>query len=67
MAVDVTLADQQGNYLDMGTDFDEFSLRAHANYEQLSKDQISNRQLLVDGMISASFRQWPYEWWHFDA
>ena len=65
-AVDVSLADQGGKYLDMGTSYDVFSLKAHSDFKDLSDLQILNRQVLGSSMISAGFKQWPYEWWHFD-
>ncbi|HET9173790.1 MAG TPA: M15 family metallopeptidase [Candidatus Saccharimonadales bacterium] len=65
-AVDVTLAHDDGHYLDMGTDFDEFSPRAHADYDALSTEQFMNRRRLRQAMEAAGFIQWPYEWWHYN-
>ncbi len=65
-AIDVTLANRDGSYLDMGTDFDDFTPRAHADFKGLSNNQFKNRKLLLKGMQQAHFTQWPYEWWHFD-
>jgi D-alanyl-D-alanine dipeptidase len=66
LAFDGTLADAQGTYRDLGTDFDEFSPAAHANTNGLNDRQLANRQLLTLAMQSVGFKQWPYEWWHFD-
>lgn len=66
LAVDVTLANTEGRYLDMGTDHDEFSQRAHINTGGLSAMQVANRRILTVSMESAGFVRWPYEWWHFD-
>lgn len=66
LAVDVTLARLDGQYFDMGSDFDDFSPRAHVDAEGLTRQQADNRQLLRAVMSQAGFRQWPYEWWHFD-
>ncbi|MDB5185805.1 MAG: peptidase [Candidatus Saccharibacteria bacterium] len=66
LAVDVTLASTNGDYLDMGTDFDEFSERAHPDATELTEEQLQNRTLLADVMTKHGFKQWPYEWWHFD-
>jgi D-alanyl-D-alanine dipeptidase len=66
LAIDLTLADDNGKYLDMGTDFDEFTPKAHVGAGSLTNEQIDNRKLLSDIMIEVGFRQWPYEWWHFD-
>lgn len=66
LAVDVTLADSSGTYLDMGTDHDEFSEKSHSTYAALSPEQLANRALLHDVMSEVGFKQLPYEWWHFD-
>lgn len=66
LAVDVTLVDATGTYLDMGTDHDEFSERAHIGAAGLTPEQQQNRNTLSKGMKQAGFTQWPYEWWHFD-
>lgn len=66
LATDITIADKAGNYLDMGTDFDEFSPAAHSDYNDLTTEQTTNRQILESAMTAAGFKQWPYEWWHFD-
>ena len=65
-AVDITLADTAGNYLDMGTDFDDFTDLAHTGAIGLTKTQLGNRELLKTSMETAGFTAWPYEWWHFD-
>jgi len=66
LAIDLTLADLDGNYLDMGTDFDDFTEMAHVDAANLTKEQAANRKLLIRGMKAAGFEQWPFEWWHFD-
>jgi len=66
ITVDLTLAAQEGAYLDMGTDHDEFNEKAHAAFDGLHEEQEKNRQLLSSVMTNAGFRQSPYEWWHFD-
>lgn len=67
IAVDVTiLQSKTGEYLDMGTDFDEFNQKAHSNYPNLTDTQLKNRQLLKSNMIAEKFVQLPSEWWHFD-
>ena len=65
-AVDVTLAASDGKYLDMGTDFDDFSERAHPDSAEITEQQRANRHILSNAMQKAGFKQWPYEWWHFD-
>ncbi len=65
-AVDLTLVDKEGKELKMPTDFDDFSLKAHRNYERLPKDVIYNRMLLENVMSEYGFIPMPSEWWHFD-
>jgi len=72
-AIDVTLADSNGNLLDMATEFDEVSpLSYTASLEQLTtpnttqQKSIINRRMLYSVMINAGFTNLPSEWWHFD-
>lgn len=66
LAVDVTLIDEVGNYVDMGTDYDDFSERAHVGAKQITRRQARNRAILSGSLVAAGFKEWPYEWWHFD-
>lgn len=66
LAVDITLAQVDGNYLDMGTEYDDFTVRAHIDADGLTEHQRANRVLLSQGMQTAGFAPYPYEWWHFD-
>lgn len=65
-AVDLTLCDMQGNELNMGTGYDEFTEKAAATYTELSEDVINNRKLLESIMSRAGFTVLPSEWWHYD-
>ncbi len=74
LAVDITLADEQGSEVDMGTAYDAFTQLAQPRHEKkklkegkLTSRQIENRKLLRRVMQSAGFIQLPIEWWHFDA
>jgi zinc D-Ala-D-Ala dipeptidase len=73
-AVDLTLADEHGRELDMGTLFDSFEERAQPRHEErllssgaLKEDQVARRRVLRRVMESAGFIQLPHEWWHYDA
>ncbi len=73
-ALDLSLRDDQGKEIDMGTPFDDFRPVAQPRLEesylaqgQLSPNQLANRLLLRDIMEKAGFIQVPEEWWHFDA
>lgn len=74
MAVDVTIVDENGKELPMGTSYDYLGEEAHINHEdalvqegKLSKQELANRQLLRSIMRQAGFRTIIYEWWHFNA
>ena len=73
-AVDVTITDDLGVELDMGTPFDFFGEEAHPVKEddmlkqgKLTQTQINNRRLLRKVMREAGFTICPTEWWHFNA
>ena len=65
-AVDITLIDENGNQIEMGTPYDDFTEKAHYDYEELSDDVKANRKLLRDVMIKFGFEPLETEWWHFD-
>ncbi len=73
MAVDVTLLDARNRELDMGSGFDEMSLRSHPalEAEQLAAGHIVQRHIEAREMLRAAmhhggFRGIPTEWWHFN-
>ena len=65
-AVDVTIIDSLGNELDMGTEFDNFTEKAHFAYQNLPQKAIFNRTLLRNKMMQYGFNPITTEWWHFD-
>lgn len=68
-AVDVTIIDPDGNELNMGTGFDDFTKRAwtdHFEYYEEDKEVRNNRRLLYYVMKEAGFTNLPSEWWHYD-
>jgi D-alanyl-D-alanine dipeptidase len=73
-AVDVSILDDQGVPLDMGTPYDYFGEKAHPVLEkamldsgELSLQQVHNRQLLREVMRKGGFWGIQTEWWHFNA
>ncbi|MFB2975423.1 M15 family metallopeptidase [Microseira sp. BLCC-F43] len=66
-AVDVTLVDRNGDELEMPTEFDNFTVRAHINYSGGSSRSRRNRQILQNSMKQRGFMPMPSEWWHFDG
>lgn len=74
MAIDLSILNESGEVLDMGTGFDEFDEMSQPRYEEkflaenkLNQAHYQNRLLLRSCMESAGFKQLSTEWWHFDA
>ncbi|MFD2034214.1 M15 family metallopeptidase [Belliella marina] len=75
VAVDLTLADQEtGEALDMGTGYDYFGYPAYPDREgqmlkegKITKEHISNREILRKVMKHGGFSGIGSEWWHFNA
>jgi D-alanyl-D-alanine dipeptidase len=74
MALDITILDEHGRELDMGTGFDDMTELSHPALEEgfleagkLSEQQLANRRLLRDAMFQAGFVGINTEWWHFDC
>ena len=66
-AIDLSLINlKTGKELDMPTGFDSFSRKAGANYADLPKQQIANRELLKSVMQAHGFKVIASEWWHYD-
>jgi D-alanyl-D-alanine dipeptidase len=67
IALDVTLAHEDGTRLLMPTEFDDFTKKAHRKYK-CSKEEVercANRKLLETLMKDAGLKGLPTEWWHF--
>lgn len=65
-AVDLTLVDSTGKELEMPSEFDDFTEKAHSDYQKVSFEALKNRELLKLVMEKYGFEQLPTEWWHFD-
>jgi D-alanyl-D-alanine dipeptidase len=66
-AVDLTLFDlKTGQPLKMPSDYDDFSERAHPNYQGGTMEERRNRDLLRAAMEAEGFTVYENEWWHFD-
>jgi zinc D-Ala-D-Ala dipeptidase len=69
-AIDITLVDECGNLIDMGSPIDEMSDRSLPQYFVANPDPMAqqyqhHRDLLDQIMTSAGFYRHPAEWWHF--
>lgn len=73
LAVDITIVDQNGNELSMGTEVDHLGKEANIDKEEamvidgvISETERQNRLLLRRIMKSAGFTPLKSEWWHFN-
>jgi len=60
-AVDVTIIDNDGNRLDMGTTLTDFGEKVHTDCDLITEEQKANRRILYDAMTSAGFANYPLE------
>lgn len=65
-AVDVTLVDKNGNELNMGSKFDDFSSKAYRTNSNKTIQAKKNIDLLTKYMVNNGFTTIDTEWWHFD-
>lgn len=67
-AVDLTILDDQGYPLPMGTAFDDFTQAAHIDHFETHEGPAyrDNRRLLYACMTAVGFTNLPSEWWHYD-
>lgn len=73
LAVDISICNEKGDTLDMGTKVDYMGPAAHTDREEqlvrqgrISRQAMLNRRLLRRVMSSAGFRQLKTEWWHYN-
>ena len=73
LAVDISICNETGDTIHMGTPIDYMGRKAHITNElqmlsagKLTKQAVRNRQLLRRVMRDAGFRPLPSEWWHFN-
>lgn len=76
-AVDLSIVDEKGKLLNMGTRFDEANERSNTRYYERLKikrgnltdkerEFLYNRRLLYNIMTDVGFTNYPEEWWHYD-
>ncbi len=65
-AVDLTLVDSFGNELDMGTKFDDLTVRSNHGYIGFPDTILQNRKLLRETMNACNFVTIRLEWWHYN-
>ena len=64
-AVDLTIVDDKGRELDMGTDYDYFGKEGWTFYEGSSQKVLDNRKLLRETLAKFGLKHIKTEWWHF--
>ncbi len=68
-AIDLTLVNDRGQELDMGTVYDAdpiaSELACYTNAQNISETARRNRSLLIGAMNAAGFINYPTEWWHW--
>ncbi len=65
VAVDLTIVDQNGKELDMGTPFDYFGKKAYHAYKHLKDTVLKNRIFLKNLMMKYDMQPITSEWWHY--
>ena len=69
-SVDLTIVNENGIELNMGTKFGEYSEKSYTDYFELRYPEnieiIKNRRLLYHVMVDAGFSNMPTKWWHYD-
>ena len=64
-AVDLTIVNEEGDELYMGTEFDYFGEEGHHTYQDLPKEVLASRQLLKSTMEEVGLKAIRTEWWHY--
>jgi D-alanyl-D-alanine dipeptidase len=65
-SIDLTLVDDRGNELLMPTPFDDFSVKAWPDAQDVDPIAKKNRTILIVIMKKYGFTPIETEWWHFD-
>lgn len=69
-AIDLTLGDENGNELDLGTKFDEMSEKSATkyfeNHPEENAEALRNRRILYNCLTKVGFKNYSEEWWHYD-
>ena len=65
VAIDLTLIDENGDELDMGTGFDDFTKKSYHSNVEISAEAQKNRRILLGIMTAAGWDWYDNEWWHY--
>ena len=64
-AIDLTIVDENGTELNMGTPYDYFGKEGWTFYENLPEEVLKNRKLLRETLGKHGLKHIKTEWWHF--
>jgi len=64
-AIDLTIVDENGEQLDMGTKYDYFGKEGWTFYKDLPEEVLNNRKLLRETLAKVGLKHIKTEWWHF--
>lgn len=64
-AIDLTIVDENGEQLDMGTKYDYFGKEGWTFYKDLPDEVLDNRKLLRETLAEVGLKHIKTEWWHF--
>ena len=64
-AIDITLINNNGEELDMGTKYEEYNKKTITDCKDITDIQKKNRKKLIKGLTKLGFVNFPGEWWHF--
>ena len=65
VAIDLTLCQNDGTDLEMGTPFDDFTLLSYHGNTEVSVEAQRNRHLLMGIMTTSGWDFFRNEWWHY--
>ncbi len=65
VAVDLTLLDENGEEINMGTKFDFFDPTSHHGNREIGSEALKNRSILLGLMTAAGWDCFMNEWWHY--
>jgi len=65
LCVDLTLIDQNGNEIEMPSEFDDFTEKASLSCQTISETGRKNATYMKQVMERVGFEGYEYEWWHF--
>lgn len=64
-AVDIFISNIDGSYIELPSEFDDFTEKANIYYDKCSEDAKKNRDLLINTAKEYGLMVSENEWWHF--